>query len=58
MCNSPATFQSMMDKIFVTMIEGKLVIIYMGDDAIVMLLPAEIAEIAPIHKGYKIDWTS
>ena len=31
MCNSPATFQLMMDKIFVTMIEGKLVIIYMDD---------------------------
>ena len=27
-------------------------------DAIIMLLPAEIAEIAPIHKGYKIDRTS
>ena len=31
MCNFPATFQSMMDKIFVTMIEEKLVIIYMDD---------------------------
>ena len=31
MCNSPATFQSMMDKIFVTMIEAKPVIIYMDD---------------------------
>ena len=31
MCNSPATFQSMMDKIFVTMIKGILVIIYMDD---------------------------
>ena len=27
-------------------------------DAIVMLLPAEITQIAPIHKGYKIDQTS
>ena len=27
-------------------------------DAIAMLLPTEIAQIAPIHKGYKIDWTS
>ena len=26
-------------------------------DAIVMLLPMEIAQIAPIHKGYKIDRT-
>ena len=31
MCNSPAMFQSMMDRIFVTMIEEKLVIIYMDD---------------------------
>ena len=31
MCNSPATFQAMMDNIFVTMIEGKLVIVYMDD---------------------------
>ena len=31
MCNSPATFQSMMDNIFITMIEGKLVIVYMDD---------------------------
>ena len=30
----------------------------MSADAIVMLLPAEIAEITPIHKDYKIDWTS
>ena len=27
-------------------------------DAIAMILPAEIAQITPIHKGYKIDWTS
>ena len=31
MCNSPATFQSMMDNIFITMIKGKLVIVYMDD---------------------------
>ena len=31
MCNFPAMFQSMMDKIFVTMIKEKLVIIYMDD---------------------------
>ena len=31
MCNSPATFQSMMDNIFITIIEGKLVIVYMDD---------------------------
>jgi len=31
MCNSPATFQAMMDEIFVTMIDGRLVIVYMDD---------------------------
>ena len=31
MCNSPAMFQAMMDNIFVTMIEGKLVIVYMDN---------------------------
>ena len=31
MCNSPVTFQAMMDDIFVGMIEEKLVIIYMDD---------------------------
>ena len=31
MCNLPATFQAMMDSIFVDMIEGCIVIIYMDD---------------------------
>ena len=31
MCNSLAMFQSMMDNIFITMIKGKLVIVYMDD---------------------------
>ena len=31
MCNSPATFQSMMDSIFGDLIEGCIVIIYMDD---------------------------
>ena len=31
MCNSPATFQFMMDNIFITMIKGKLVIVYMDN---------------------------
>src|ERR1700728_3731798 len=31
MCNSPATFQSMMDEIFADMIDGGIVIIYMDD---------------------------
>ena len=40
MCNSPATFQLMMDKIFATMIDGKLVIIYMDN----ILIYAETKE--------------
>jgi hypothetical protein len=31
MCNSPATFQAMMDKIFKKEIEGNLIIVYMDD---------------------------
>jgi Reverse transcriptase (RNA-dependent DNA polymerase) len=31
MCNSPATFQAMMDDIFMTMIDKRLVIVYMDD---------------------------
>ena len=31
MCNSPATFQGMMDTIFIDMIEGCIIIIYMDD---------------------------
>jgi Reverse transcriptase (RNA-dependent DNA polymerase) len=31
MCNSPATFQAMMDNIFMMMIDNQLVIIYMDD---------------------------
>jgi Reverse transcriptase (RNA-dependent DNA polymerase) len=31
MCNSLATFQAMMDNIFMTMIDQQLVIVYMDD---------------------------
>src|SRR5277367_1355310 len=31
MCNSPATFQSMMDSIFAKEIEGNIIIVYMDD---------------------------
>jgi Reverse transcriptase (RNA-dependent DNA polymerase) len=31
MCNSPATFQAMMDDIFMMMIDNRLVIVYMDD---------------------------
>ena len=41
MCNSLATFQSMMDNIFAMMIEGKLIIIYMDN----ILIFAETKEL-------------
>jgi Reverse transcriptase (RNA-dependent DNA polymerase) len=31
MCNSPATFQAKIDNIFMTMINNRLVIVYMDD---------------------------
>jgi Reverse transcriptase (RNA-dependent DNA polymerase) len=31
MCNFPATFQAMIDDIFMTMIDNRLVIVYMDD---------------------------
>ena len=31
LCNSPTTFQSMMDSIFILKIEGNLVLVYMDD---------------------------
>jgi Reverse transcriptase (RNA-dependent DNA polymerase) len=31
MCNSPATFQAMMDDIFMTMTDNQLIIVYMDD---------------------------
>jgi Reverse transcriptase (RNA-dependent DNA polymerase)/RNase H-like domain found in reverse transcriptase len=40
MCNSPATFQAMMDHIFMTMIDNQLVIVYMDD----ILIFADIKE--------------
>ena len=40
MCNSPATFQSMMDAIFSDMIDNNLVIIYMDD--ILIFVPDEL----------------
>jgi Reverse transcriptase (RNA-dependent DNA polymerase)/RNase H-like domain found in reverse transcriptase len=40
MCNSPATFQAMMDDIFMTMIDNQLVIVYMDD----ILIFADIKE--------------
>ena len=40
MCNSPATFQSMMDAVFLDMIDDNLVIIYMVD--ILIFAPDEL----------------
>ena len=45
MCNSPATFQSMMDNIFITMIEGKLVIVYMDNILIFARTKEELTQI-------------
>ena len=45
MCNSPATFQSMMDNIFITMIEGKLVIVYMDNILIFARTKEELTRI-------------
>ena len=48
MCNSPAMFQSMMDKTFATMIEGKLVIIYMDDILIFAKTKEELKRITKL----------
>ena len=55
--NAPSAFQRFMNDIFSNLLDIT-VTIYLDNDEIVMLLPMEIAQIAPIHKGYKIDWTS
>ena len=47
MCNSLAMFQSMMDTIFITMIEGKLVIVYMDD---ILILAGTKEELTRITK--------
>ena len=45
MCNSLAMFQAMMDNIFVTMIEGKLVILYMDNILIFAGTKEELTQI-------------
>jgi Reverse transcriptase (RNA-dependent DNA polymerase) len=42
MCNSPATFQSMMDSIFKDLIEESIVIIYMDDIFLFAKTPEEL----------------
>ena len=45
MCNSPATFQAIMNHIFIDMIEGNLVIIYMDDILIFAKIQEELERI-------------
>ena len=45
MCNLPATFQSMMDNIFITMIKGKLVNVYMDNILIFAGTKEELTQI-------------
>ena len=45
MCNSLATFQSMMDNIFITMIRGELVIVYMDNILIFAGTKEELTQI-------------
>ena len=58
MCNSPATFQAMMDHIFIDMIERNLVIIYMDDMKMVLGLTIKEGQLSmdPVKlKGMK-EW--
>ena len=42
LCNSPVTFQGMMNSIFEDLIKGRIVIIYMGDIFLFAKTPAEL----------------
>jgi Reverse transcriptase (RNA-dependent DNA polymerase) len=48
MCNSPATFQAMMDDIFMTMIDNQLVIVYMDDILIFADMKEELERITKL----------
>jgi RNase H-like domain found in reverse transcriptase/Reverse transcriptase (RNA-dependent DNA polymerase) len=48
MCNSLATFQAMMDNIFMTMIDSRLVIVYMGDILIFADMKEELERITKL----------
>jgi Reverse transcriptase (RNA-dependent DNA polymerase) len=48
MCNSPATFQAMMDDIFMTMIDNRLVIVYMDDILIFANMKEELERITKL----------
>jgi hypothetical protein len=47
MCNSPATFQSMMDSVFAQEIEGNLIIIYMDD---VLIFASNLEDLAKYER--------
>jgi hypothetical protein len=48
MCNFPATFQAMMDNIFMTMIDKRLVIVYMGNILIFTDMKEELEQITKL----------
>jgi Reverse transcriptase (RNA-dependent DNA polymerase)/RNase H-like domain found in reverse transcriptase len=48
MCNSPATFQAMMDDIFMTMIDNRVVIVYMDDTLIFANTKEELEQITKL----------
>jgi Reverse transcriptase (RNA-dependent DNA polymerase) len=48
MCNSPATFQAMMDDIFMTIIDNRLVIVYMDDILIFANTKEELEQITKL----------
>jgi Reverse transcriptase (RNA-dependent DNA polymerase) len=51
MCNSPATFQAMIDDIFMTMIDNRLVIVYMDDILIFADMKEELERITKLVLG-------
>ena len=53
MCNSPATFQAMMDSIFADMIEGCIVIVYMDD---ILIFAKTQEELEQYTKWYFKDY--
>jgi translation initiation factor IF-2 len=48
MCNSTATFQAMMDNIFMTIIDNQLVIVYMDDILIFANMKEELERITKL----------
>jgi Reverse transcriptase (RNA-dependent DNA polymerase) len=48
MCNSPATFQAMMDDIFMTMIDNQLLIVYMDNILIFANMKEELEQITKL----------